>query len=161
MMLLAAAALAAADPPGPCPVAIPEFAAYETLIRSEPYFPVNDDPVPIMPMVLGASGAWEPVYMSARRRIDLLANETASRRGCEIERLGCFQRLLGAHTAMVTIQRGGGNTTLTSPIFTAFREKTLRWGMANFLWLLEACELEVAKIKSSKHGPVVYPITES
>ena len=145
----------------PCAEAIPEFAAYETLLRADPYFPINDDPVPAMPMALGASNAWEPVYMSARWRIDQIANETASRSGCEIERLGCFQRLLGAHTAMVAIQHGGGNTTLTLPSFTAFREKTLRWGFANFLWLLEACEHEIAKIKSSKRGPVVYPIKES
>lgn len=157
--LLVAAALT--TEPGPCADAIPELAAYETLLRSKPYFPMTNDAVPEMKMVFAAASAWGPVYMSARSRIDRLAGMAASRSGCEIERLGCFQRFLAAHGAMLAIQQGGGNSTLTAPSFTAFREKTLRWGMANWLWLIDACEAEVAKLKASKDGPVVYPITAS
>ena len=158
LLVLAVAARAKAEP---CGEAIPEFAAYETLLRSDSYFTLTNDVVPQLPMVFSATGAWEPVYLSARSRIDQLANLTATRRGCEIEQLGCFQRLLSAHTAMMAIKRGGGNSTLVSPSFTAFRDKTLRWGMANFLWLIDACEAEVAKLKASRAGPVVYPLKGS
>ena len=59
---------------------------------------------------------------------------------------------------MLAIKRGGGNSTLLQPSFIEFRTKTLRWGMANFLWLIETCEKDVAKAKSSTAGPVVYPL---
>jgi hypothetical protein len=156
MHLIFAAVVAAEE--GPCPDALAEYAAYETLLRSPSYFALPDGFLPAIPMVFDATTEWEPVYYGARRRIDALANLTAGRSGCEIERLGCFQRFLSAHTALMTIKQGGGNTTLTAPEFTRFREKTLRWGMSNFLWLVDRCEIEVQKLNASKAGPPTYPI---
>lgn len=159
--LLSFAVGAAREPGAPCAEAIGELAAYETLLRNEPYFPVTSDPIPQVPMVFSGSDAWEPVYAGARFRIDKLAATAAARSGCEIERLGCFQRFLAAHTAMVTLRNGGGNETLIEPSFVSFREKALRWAMYNLLWLIDMCEAEVQKQekgnKSSALGPVVYP----
>lgn len=161
LTVIAAAALSAATKE-PCAESITEFAAYETLLRSDEYYPLPSDAVDSnTPMTFGSADAWEPVYASARSRIDALAALAAERSGCEIEKLGCFQRFLGAHTAMLAIQNGGGNGTLAGSSFINFRSKTLRWAMANLLWLVDACEKKVAeqrkKGKSSALGPVEYP----
>ena len=146
----------------PCAEAFAEFAAYETILRSDDYYPIATNEVSAsVPTVFANADDWEPAYASARSRIDALAALAAERSGCEIERLGCFQRFLGAHTAMVALRKGGGNTTLTSSSFVNFRSKTLRWTMANLLWLVDTCEKEVAKQKkegkSSALGRVEYP----
>jgi hypothetical protein len=161
LTLLAALALGASTKE-PCVEAIAEFAAYETLLRSDEFFPLAsgslNSPIPIK---FGSADAWEPVYYSIRARIDALAALAAERSGCEIEKLGCFQRFLGAHTAMLALQKGGGNETLTATSFVTFRSKTLRWAMSNMLWLVDACEKQVAKQrkdgKTSAIGPVEYP----
>ena len=159
VLLLAGLSTAAKEP---CAEAITEFAAYETLLRSDEYYPLSTNtPEVNSPIKFGTADAWEPVYASARSRIDALAAVAAERSGCEIEKLGCFQRFLGAHTAMLALQKGGGNSTRSGTSFVNFRSKTLRFAMANLLWLVDTCEKEVAKQrkekKSSALGPVEYP----
>ena len=157
LTLLVAVALGASTKE-PCVESIAEFAAYETLLRSDEYYPLAPgSPDLAVPMKFGSADDWEPVYFSVRARIDALAALAAERSGCEIEKLGCFQRFLGAHTAMLALQKGGGNEPLTGTSFLSFRSKTLRWAMANMLWLLETCEKQVRKAKSSEVGPVEYP----
>ena len=159
LAVLAALGAAASEP---CAEAFSEFAAYETILRSDEYYPIATNEVALhAPTGFTNENDWEPVYADARARIDALAALAAERSGCEIEKLGCFQRFLGAHTAMVALRKGGGNTTLTGTTFVNFRSKTLRWAMANLLWLVNTCEAEVAKQKkngkTSALGQVKYP----
>ena len=55
-MELVVLALMAQAEAGPCGEAIAEFAAYETLLRADPYFPLNNDVAPTIPMVFAAAG---------------------------------------------------------------------------------------------------------
>ena len=79
LTLLAALALGASTKE-PCVEAIAEFAAYETLLRSDEFFPLASGSLnsPI-PMKFGSADAWEPVYYSIRARIDALAALAAER----------------------------------------------------------------------------------
>ena len=145
----------------PCPGAIPAFAAYETLLRSEAYYPLAAVADSRAPMAFSGSDTWESAYLSARHRIDKLAILAAQRSGCEIEELGCFEQFLGAHNALMAVRAGGGNATLQQPAFQPFREKALGWAMYNLVWLVENCEAAVAKQrkekKTSKVGTVAFP----